>query len=137
MEQTDYLLRQISKVTELLKELLADVLKLKDQDPIDRLTLIRKVLIENLNNDIDQIALLSGEKLIKLIDNKRISLEGQKYLAEILNISSELSNNSNKQELLMKSLIIYQSISNENKSDFSIELHSKMEAIRKQLNQIS
>ena len=133
MEQTDFLLRQINKLTELLKKLLSDVLKLKDVGSFDRLTLIQTVLLEILHHDVDQIALLSNTELIELISDKKISPEGQKYLAEILNISAELSGSLNKQKLLIKSMIIYENILDKEKPDFSIELYSKIESLRRRL----
>lgn len=134
MEQTDYLLRQLQAITILLKKLLANILKLKDKNPSECLVLIDENLKSILGHSLSQISSLSNEKFIQLLAEKKILNPRQRTdLAEILSVSSELMSYYEKRKLLAKALFLYESIMNEDKLTFSIELHTKMEAIRKQI----
>ena len=133
MEQTDYLLHQLNNLTNFLKHLLSNILKLKDLNPPECLHIIQESLKKNLNKDVNEVAQLSNEKFMALLSEQKISIQGKEYLAEILQISANLSNDSESHKLLLKSLLLYEHVANENMPNFSLGLHAKIEATRKQL----
>lgn len=133
MEQTDFLMRQINKMTDLLKKLLSNILNIKDQDPTACFDLIQTELKDIIGIGINDIVKISDEDFIKIIDSKNVSKAGKEYLAEIIEISSDLIDKSEKNILLMKTLLIYENISKLNSNNFSIELYTKSENILKKL----
>ena len=135
MEQTDYLLRQINRLTNLLQQLLSNILKLKDENRSECLQLIQKNLKEIIGKDAGEIGELSNEKLMEIIDEKKMSRQGKINLTEILEIAATLLNKAEQKKLSEKILFIYEDISKIKGDTFSIELNLKMEAIYKQLTE--
>ena len=135
MEQTDYLLRQINRLTNLLQQLLSNILKLKDENRSECLQLIQKNLKEIIGKDAGEIGELSNEKLMEIIDEKKMSRQGKINLTEILEIAATLLNKAEQKKLSEKILFIYEDISKIKEDTFSIELNLKMEIIYKQLTE--
>ena len=111
MEQTDYLLRQINRLTNLLQQLLSNILKLKGENRSECLQLIQKNLKEIIGKDAGEIGELSNEKLMEIIDEKKMSRQGKINLTEILEIAATLLNKAEQKKLSEKILFIYEDIS--------------------------
>jgi hypothetical protein len=134
MKQDDYFLNQIDILGRILGKVLADLLMLKNQGNIlDGIEIAQQQLISELDLDLNEIILLSPEKLIPFLNKKfNFKVENLDKIAEILfkigvKIKSENTNNTNN--YLTSALTIF-NYTNTKSSTFSIEKMNKIEKIK-------
>ena len=133
MEQKDYILREIEKISTLLMYLIGKFIPAKSIEE-QQLTeeLINKELKERYGNDLDYILSLEETDFeIILTQNKGFNFENLELLADLL-FTIGNDDFESKTNYLKKALELYEYIDKKSKT-FSFERISKIEEIKKLL----
>ncbi|HCY41684.1 MAG TPA: hypothetical protein DHV48_10065 [Prolixibacteraceae bacterium] len=129
MASRDYLIRQFEEMGYFLSGLLLKILKMKEENQQEQMTLaVREALIQEINLDIDQIIMLENQDFLSIVKEKFTSENQLEKLADILMVlgrDPEQSLTATKANYILKALFLF-SYLQENSSVFSYERREKI-----------
>jgi hypothetical protein len=130
MEQKDYILREIQKISILLRYLLGKILPVKSFEEIKKINEeINQEFLKNLGYDLEALVNISKNKFDEEFgSNKGFNLENIELLADLL-YNASVKSTDTKQKVLKKSLELYEYV-NETGKTFSFEREIKIGKIK-------
>jgi hypothetical protein len=130
MEQKDYILREIQKISILLRYLLGKILPVKSFEEIKKINEeINQEFLKNLGYDLEALVNISKNKFNEEFgSNKGFNLENIELLADLL-YNASVKSTDTKQKVLKKSLELYEYV-NETGKTFSFEREIKIGKIK-------
>jgi hypothetical protein len=133
MEQKDYILREIQKISILLRYLLGKILPVKSFEEIKKINEeINQEFLKNLGYDLEALVNISKNKFDEEFgSNKGFNLENIELLADLL-YNASVKSTDTKQKVLKKSLELYEYV-NETGKTFSFEREIKIGKIKNEL----
>ncbi len=139
MIQKDYLVRQAEQLGLVLGIILSKLLGLKNmQKGGIEIGTVNQLFNEQLDFDIDSLLKISDESLVSILKNEKgLDDNGLDTLADILYTVAGESSSSVKAQLYKKSLIIYQELSNSDKTTYSYLREIRINDLRNLLCSIS
>jgi hypothetical protein len=135
MEQKDYLLRQIEQLAQVLAQMLARLLGIKQKGNASfGLEELRQTYKNELDIDLEELIQIPENDIISFLINKNKKFENQlEIIADILHATAENYNKNDKvdegNKLLRKSIYILEYIHSSGK-DFSIDRVSKIKNLK-------
>jgi hypothetical protein len=135
VEQKDYLMRQIEQLGQVLAQMLARLLGIKQKGNTSfGLEELRQTYKNELDIDLEELIQIPENDLIAFLINKNKNFENQlEIVADILHATAENYNKNDKvdegNKLLRKSIYILEYIHSSGK-DFSIDRASKIENLK-------
>lgn len=134
MEQRDYLMVQIEELGRVLTNLIAEMRGLKTKGLIiEELEIANRTFKIEFGFDFQKLLEISPAKIMATLQSREnFNAENLEKLAEIFLLLAENEQEKNKNNLLEKSLTIYQYLE-QNEQDYSMKRHWKIEQIKKVL----
>ena len=136
MEERDYLKRQLDQFGRVLGMLIARLLKTNPEGQMESQAFVNQALNEELQLDIPKIIDIESKYLLFTLTNeKNLSNENLEKLAYLFLLLTEDEDNlseSERKNLLQKSLIIYEYLQAASDT-FSFERHTNIERIKANL----
>jgi len=136
MEERDYLKRQLDQLGRVLGMLIARLLGTNPEGQMESQAFVNQALNDELQLDIPKIIDMESEYLLFTLTNeKNLNNDNLEKLAYLFLLLTEDENNLNESErknLLQKSLIIYEYLQ-ATSDTFSFERHTNIERIKANL----
>jgi len=134
MEQRDYILREIEKISVVILAILGKFKRIKSKKQFEQeRTMIDNQLEETSGLTIDKLLSFTEEEIISFIDvNEGFDPGNMELLADLLIAFAENSPENESRNLINKALIILEYVDRETKT-FSMERSSKRSCLRERL----
>ena len=135
MEQRDYILREIEKISVMLMAMLGKFKRIKSKKQFEQeRSMIDNELEEAGELSIDKLISFTDEEIISYIDeNKGFDPGNMELLADLLNVFAENLPENDSQNLNKKALLILEHIDRESRT-FSMERSLKINSLKEKLN---
>ena len=135
MEQRDYILREIEKISVMLLAMLGKFRRIKSKKQFEQeRSMIDSELEEAGELSIDKLISFTDEEIISYIDeNKGFDPGNMELLADLLNVFAENLPENDSQNLNKKALLILEHIDRESRT-FSMERSLKINSLKEKLN---
>ncbi len=134
MEQRDYILREIEKISVVILAILGKFKRIKSKKQFEQeRTMIDNQLEETSGLTIDKLLSFTEEEIILFIDvNEGFDPGNMELLADLLIAFAENSPENESRNLINKALIILEYVDRETKT-FSMERSSKISCLKERL----
>lgn len=134
MEQRDYILREIEKISVMLLAMLGKFKRIKSKKQFEQQrAMIDSELKEARELSIDRLLSFTEEELISYIDkNKGFNPGNMELLADLLNVFSKNLPENESSNLLNKALLILEHIDHKTRT-FSMERSLKLKSLKEKL----
>jgi len=134
MEQRDYILREIEKISVMLLAMLGKFRRIKSKKQFEQeRSMIDNELEEAGELSIDKLISFTDEEIISYIDeNKGFDPGNMELLADLLNVFAENLPENDSQNLNKKALLILEHIDRESRT-FSMERSLKINSLKEKL----
>lgn len=136
MFNQDFIMRQIQQLTQVLNQILTQVLRIKSEEvQADVLTYLDQELLKELGFDLDEILSIENEKqLHSFLKQSGLNFENLNLLADILfevadNEFENPNQHSKSLQLFSKSLLIYEFLE-KSENIYSIDRNLKISKIK-------
>jgi len=135
MEQRDYILREIEKISVMLLAMLGKFRRIKSKKQFEQeRSMIDNELEEAGELSIDKLISFTDEEIISYIDkNKGFDPGNMELLVDLLNVFAENLPENDSQNLNKKALLILEHIDRESRT-FSMERSLKINSLKEKLN---
>ena len=134
MEQRDYILREIEKISVMLMAMLGKFKRIKSKKQFEQeRSMIDNELEEAGELSIDKLISFTDEEIISYIDkNKGFDPGNMELLVDLLNVFAENLPENDSQNLNKKALLILEYIDNKTRT-FSLERSLKINSLKEKL----
>ena len=134
MEQRDYILREIEKISVMLLAMLGKFRRIKSKKQFEQeRSMIDNELEEAGELSIDKLISFTDEEIISYIDkNKGFDPGNMELLVDLLNVFAENLPENDSQNLNKKALLILEYIDNKTRT-FSLERSLKINSLKEKL----